>query len=132
MGNEMPTADVRHLRYGLDILPPMPWPSMSPSEAPARSAEQRREALALANRVRHQRACLKADLKRGSLSIATIIVDPPAYLTSAKLLDLLVALPRYGQARATRLLESCRISPKRSVGGLSERQRRELLKALEQ
>jgi hypothetical protein len=109
----------------------MSCPSLSSPEAPARSAEQRREALALANRVRHQRACLKADLKRGSLSLATIIMEPPEYLASAKLLDLLIALPRYGRARATRLLEDCRISPKKSVGGLSARQCHELLEALE-
>lgn len=128
----MPPAGVRHLRYGLDMLPPMSCPSVWPPEAPARSAEQRREALALANQVRHQRACLKADLKRGSVSIAPIIVQPPEYLASAKVMALLVSLPRYGRARATRLLEDCLISPRKSVAGLSERQRRELLRTLGQ
>jgi hypothetical protein len=44
--------------------------------------------------VRHQRACLKAHLKRGSVSLATIIVEPPAYLASAKVMALRLALPK--------------------------------------
>ena len=105
---------------------------MRPPQSPKRSAEQRREALAHANRVRAQRAALKADLKRGSHSIANLIADPPEYLASAKVLEVLMALPRYGRMRATGLLERCHVSPKKTIAGLSERQRRELLKALEE
>jgi hypothetical protein len=94
----------------------MSCPANLPAEAPARSAEQRREALARANQVRHQRACLKADLKRGSLSIATIIMDPPEYLATAHVLDVIMALPRYGHMRATALLERCRVSPRKTIG----------------
>ena len=101
-------------------------------EAPARSAEQRREALALANRTRVQRALLKADLKRGNRSLADLLADPPAYLASAKLLEVIMALPRYGPMRATGLLERCRVSPRKTVAGLTERQRRELLRAPKQ
>jgi hypothetical protein len=110
----------------------MSCPSMGPDKVPARSAQQRRAALALANQVRRQRACLKADLKRGSISLATLLADPPNYLASAKLREVLVALPGYGHVRARRLLEDCGISPRKTVAGLTTRQRRELLSALEQ
>ena len=101
-------------------------------EAPARSAERRREALALANQVRRQRALLKADLKRGDHSLADLLVDPPACLISASVLDVIMALPRYGPMRATALLERCHISSRKTIGGLTERQRRALLRALEE
>jgi S13-like H2TH domain len=46
---------------------------------------------------------------------------------TAKVFDLLVAVPTWGRIRANRLLNQARISPSKTVGGLSERQRRELL-----
>ena len=52
--------------------------------------------------------------------------DPPPYLESAKVLDMLLALPKYGSVKATKLLHSCRVSPSKTFGGLSERQRTEL------
>jgi hypothetical protein len=109
----------------------MSCPAILPGEIPKRSAQQRREALAQANRVRLQRALLKADLKRGDRSLADLLAHPPGYLVSAKVLEVIMALPRYGHMRATGLLESCRISPSKTVGGLTERQRRDLLRALQ-
>jgi hypothetical protein len=129
----MPTAGSQQRQPGLGYtLLAMSCPSILPGEVPQRSAQQRREALAHANRVRFQRALLKADLKRGNHSIANLIADPPEYLASAKVLEVLTALPRYGRMRATGLLERCRVSPKKSIGGLSERQRRELIRALKE
>ena len=93
--------------------------------------DQRREALAHANRVRMQRALLKADLKRGSVSIEALIADPPECLTSAKVAEVLMALPGYGRTKVARLLERCHVSARKSVGGLTERQRDELIRALE-
>jgi hypothetical protein len=116
----------------LDILLAMSCPSILPGEIPKRSLRQRQEALAQANRTRVQRALLKADLKRGNRSLADLLADPPAYLASAKLLEVIMALPRYGPMRTTGLLERCHVSPRKTVGGLTERQRRELLRALEQ
>jgi hypothetical protein len=116
---------------GFDILPAMSSAALPPGEIPKRSAQQRREALGAANHVRRQRALLKADLKRGDRSLADLLANPPGYLVSAKVLEVIMALPRFGPMRATGLLESCRISPGKTVGGLSERQRRELLRALQ-
>ena len=84
------------------------------------------EALNRANEVRTFRAQLKRDLKAGRVSIGALLLDPPPYLESAKVLDMLLALPKYGRVKATKILNSCRVSPSKTFGGLSERQRAEL------
>lgn len=97
---------------------------------PQRSAEQRRQALALANHVRRERAALKAALKSGSVAIEDLLTARPPVLATAKVADLLLALPQHGPVKVARLLERCRVSPVKTVGGLSERQRGELLASL--
>lgn len=77
------------------------------------------------------RAQLKRDLKAGRVSIVELIAQPPAYLTSAKVMELLRALPGLGPIKATRLLESCQVSLTKSVAGLTARQRSELIRALQ-
>ena len=109
----------------------MSSPRTPPTEVPRRSLDQRREALAQANRVRLQRAVLKADLKQGSVSIEALIADPPECLASAKVAEVLMAVPGYGRTKVARLLERCHVSPKKSVGGLTEGQRDALIRALE-
>ena len=44
-------------------------------------------------------------------------------------LDLL-AVPKYGRVKVNRILTHCRISPSKTIGGLSERQRNELVSYL--
>jgi hypothetical protein len=39
---------------------------------------------------------------------------------------MLLALPGYGSVKATKILHGCRVSPSKTFGGLSERQRAEL------
>jgi hypothetical protein len=102
-----------------------------PNAAPQRSLDQRMEALSRANHVRSQRAALKADLKRGAISITAVIESPPDHLQTAKIMDVLMAAPKYGRVKAARVMERCRVSSSKTVGGLSERQRRELVSALE-
>jgi hypothetical protein len=46
---------------------------------------------------------------------------------TAKVIDLLLAVPKCGRVKANRILERCRISPARTVNGLTPRQRKELL-----
>jgi hypothetical protein len=81
--------------------------------------------------VRIKRAALKAELKRGDRSIAALLVDPPPCLASAKITELLRTLPGYGPVKVERVLKCCQVSLRKSVGGLSARQRGELVKALE-
>ncbi len=88
------------------------------------------EALQRANVVRTERARLKRDLKAGRANINGLLLDPPPFLLTAKVFDLLLAVPKYGRVKVNRLLGQCRISPSKTIGGLSERQRRELVSFL--
>ncbi len=94
--------------------------------APERSLDQRIDALSRANEVRTLRAQLKRDLKTHRVSIGALLLDPPAYLEAAKVFDMLLAVPKVGRVKATKILHSCRVSPNKTFGGLSERQRAEL------
>jgi hypothetical protein len=85
------------------------------------------EALQRANEIRVQRAELKRRLKDGSVSIRDILEEPPAYVLTAKVYDMLVAVPKLGRVKASRFLNQCRISQSKTVGGLSDRQRTELV-----
>jgi len=95
--------------------------------APERSLDQRMDALSRANQVRSRRAALKGELKRGVVSIREVLAAPPEYLLTAKVVDLLMAAPKCGRVKSAKILEQCRISPSKTVGGLSDRQRSELL-----
>jgi hypothetical protein len=86
-------------------------------------------ALTHANQVRHDRAGVKRDLRHGKSRIVELLLDPPACLLTASLVEILLAVPGLGKVRVRRLLNSCRISPSKKIGGLSERQRQELLRA---
>jgi hypothetical protein len=84
------------------------------------------DALSRANEVRALRAQLKRDLKARRVLIGELLLDPPAYLETAKVFDMVLALPKVGRVKATKTLNSCRVSPSKTFGGLSERQRVEL------
>ena len=85
------------------------------------------------SRIRNQsprpsrRAQLKRDLKAGRQQIHELLLHPPEYLQSAKVFDLLLAVPKYGRVKVNKILGQCRISPSKTLGGLSERQRGELV-----
>ncbi len=85
------------------------------------------EALKRANDIRVRRAKLKKDLKDGRVQIESVLDDPPQYVETAKVFDILMAVPKFGRVKAARLLNQCRISQSKTVGGLSDRQRTELI-----
>ena len=97
------------------------------AQAPLRSLDQRMEALKRANDIRVRRARLKKDLKDGRVRIETILGNPPEYVETAKVIDILMAVPKFGRVKAARFLNTCRISQSKTVGGLSDRQRAELI-----
>ena len=76
-------------------------------QAPMRSLDQRMDALRRANEIRVRRA--------------------PGYVETAKVFDMLMAVPKFGRVKAARFLNQCRISQSKTVGGLSDRQRTELV-----
>jgi hypothetical protein len=97
------------------------------AQAPARSRDQRMEALKRANDIRVKRAQLKRDLKDGQARIEEILRKPPEYVATAKVFDILMAVPKFGRVKAGRFLNQARISQSKTVGGLSDRQRAELI-----
>ncbi len=101
--------------------------SKTQAQAPKRSLDQRMEALQRANDIRVRRAKLKKDLKVGRTRIEAILSDPPEYVLTAKVFDMLMAVPKFGRVKAARFLNQCRISQSKTVGGLSDRQRAELI-----
>ncbi len=104
--------------------------TMTAVAAPERSLEQRRAALRLANDVRSRRADLKRKMKKGRVSSFDQLASPPRYIETMKVFDLLLSMPKVGRVKADKTLRQCRISPSKTVGGLSERQRREILALL--
>src|ERR671912_2711277 len=101
--------------------------SKTQAQAPLRSLDQRMGARKRANDTRVRRAHLKKDLKDGRVLIEGILLGPPEYVSTAKVFDMLMAVPKFGRVKAARLLNQCRISQSKTVGGLSERQRTELV-----
>jgi hypothetical protein len=98
-----------------------------PHAAPERSLEQRQAALAHANEVRCQRARLKRDLKAGRQCVLDLVCDPPEWAANMKLIDLLIAVPKFGSVKVHNVLRRCQISPSKTLGGMSQRQRDELV-----
>ena len=108
-------------------MPPPSNTATKSSAAPERSLTQRLDALERANEVRTKRAQLKRDLKGGRTSIHALLLDPPPYVETAKVFDMLLAVPKYGRVKVNKILTTCRISPSKTIGGLSQRQRDELV-----
>src|SRR5712691_6524542 len=95
--------------------------------APAKTHDQRLRALRQANEIRSSRAALKKELASGRVRIEDVLARPPDWVRTVKVNVLLLALPKIGPARAARVLNQCRIAPSKTVGGVSERQRGELI-----
>jgi hypothetical protein len=92
-----------------------------------RSYEQRIEALNKANWIRTRRAELKRDLKAGRRQLVSVLLSPPEWIDTMKLADLMLATPKLGRVKVNKLLSRCKVSPSKTVGGASDRQRRELV-----
>ena len=111
-------------------MPPAMTNSAKQTAAPERSLVQRMDALQRANEIRTKRAQLKRDLKAGRYYIHSLLLEPPEYVGTAKVVDLLLAVPKSGRVKVDKILRQCKISPSKTVGGLSERQRNELVSML--
>ncbi len=99
-------------------------------EVQPRRKGERMDALRQANDIRAARARLKKDLKDGRVNIEEVLLDPPESALTAKVFDLLLVVPKFGRVKANRILNQCRISPSKTIGGLSDRQREELVSLL--
>lgn len=97
---------------------------------PEQTLVQRQTALFEANRIRSTRAILKRDLKAGRASVHILLLESPEYINTMKLFDLILACPKYGRVKTNKMLQVCRISPSKTIDGLSERQRAEIISML--
>ena len=70
------------------------------------------------------------DLKAGRASIHDLLLEPPEFVETAKVFDMLLAVPKYGRVKVNKILAHCRIAPSKTIGGLSDRQRSELVALL--
>lgn len=98
--------------------------------APERSLQQRMIALQRANEVRTRKAADKKRIKAGEVNAWVRLIDPPDYWRTAKVFELLVSVPKIGRGKADKILRRERVSPSKTIGGLSERQRQALVVAL--
>ena len=85
------------------------------------------EALAARQRHPHPPGAAEARPQGRPPADRRLLLEPPDYLATAKVFDLLLAVPKYGRVKVNKILGQCKISPSKTVGGLSERQRGELV-----
>lgn len=99
---------------------------------PARSDEQRAQALEAALAVRLERVRLRGELKAKSLTGVDVIEGAAenGLWAGLKVTWLLESLPGVGVVRAERLLSALQIAPSRRIQGLGTRQRAALIAEL--
>jgi hypothetical protein len=99
---------------------------MSATMLPPRTLQQRMDALEKGNLIRCYRAELKRKIKAGLVTVDEVLAEPGPLLESMKVYDLLLAAPYHGHVKVGKIMRATSISPSRTVGGLTERQRGEL------
>ena len=92
--------------------------------APAGSQHMR--ALERANEVRLARAELKRRVAFGNVDVAEVILHCPWEAQGMAVADLLMSQRRWGSTRCHKLLAQLPMSEKKTVGSMTERQRRTL------
>ena len=98
----------------------MPLPTLTP--------EQRQQALEKAAEARRKRAELKAQLKSGNASLATVLAkDSDETVGKMKVSSVLESMPGVGKVRARKIMEKLDISASRRVRGLGSKQKDALL-----
>ena len=83
-------------------------------------------ALKRANEVRLARAELKRRVAVGEIEAADVILDCPWEAQSMAVADLLMSQRRWGQTRCRKFLAQIPMSEKKTIGSMTDRQRRTL------
>ena len=89
-------------------------------------APQHMRALAQANRVRLARAELKRQVAEGEASVAEVVLERPWEAESMSIADLLMSQHRWGRTRCRRFLAQIPMVETKTIGSMTERQRKEL------
>ena len=93
-------------------------------------AAQHMRALAQANRVRLARAELKRQVSEGETSVGEVVLECPWEAESMTISDLLMSQHRWGRTRCRRFLASIPMSETKTIGSMTDRQRRALASML--
>jgi hypothetical protein len=92
----------------------------------APAGPQHMRALERANKVRLARADLKRRIAGGDTGVAEVILDCPWEADSMAVADLLMSQRRWGHTRCRKFLAQIPMSEQKTVGSMTERQRRTL------
>lgn len=101
---------------------------MTTTTTPTRTRAQRMAALTIANRIRSYRSRMKtairASERHDAAAMVSILVQWPGdELASMRIRDLLLCMPRIGQMKVDRFMRGAQISQAKTIAGLSDRQR---------
>ena len=101
----------------------MPLPTLTP--------EQRKQALEKAAEARRKRADVKAQLKKGDLTLAQLLSkEDDDTVGKMNIASVLESLPGVGKVGSRKIMERLEISDTRRVRGLGTKQREALLEEL--
>src|ERR1700677_799042 len=92
----------------------------------APAGPQYMRALERANKVRLARAELKRRVAIGDLHVAEVILECPWEAESMAVADLLMSQRRWGHTRCRKFLAQVPMSEKKTIGSMTDRQRRTL------
>lgn len=87
---------------------------------------QHMRALQRANQVRLARAELKRRVSEGEISASEVILTSPWEAESMTVADLLTSQRRWGHTRCRKFLQSVPMSETKTIGSMTDRQRRAL------
>src|SRR5580693_2039679 len=99
---------------------------MNATATVAPTGPQHMRALARANKVRLARAELKRRIAGGEIGVADVILECPWEADSMAVADLLMSQRRWGHTRCRKFLAQIPMSEQKTVGSMTERQRRTL------
>ena len=104
---------------------------MNNASATIAPGPQHLRALQRANEVRLARAELKRSVAEGELTVAEVVLRSPWEADSMAIADLLMSQRRWGRTRCRRLLAQVPLSETKTIGSLTDRQRRAVAALLE-
>ncbi|HHY69830.1 MAG TPA: integration host factor, actinobacterial type [Bacillota bacterium] len=94
---------------------------------PELTQEERMAALEKAQDMRRARADLRAQLKKGEVTLEEVLNRDDPVVARMKVSYLLQSMPRVGKVKAEKIMKEIGINESRRVQGLGKRQRQALL-----
>ena len=104
--------------------------TIAPGSAQITPCPQYMRALERANEVRLARADLKRSICAGHITVAEVVLSSPWEAESMAIADLLMSQRRWGLTRCRKFLAGIPMSENKTIGSMTERQRRSLASML--